>query len=279
MEPLVSTEWLAEHLGDPDLVVLDCSVIHELGDDDRLRFTSGRGEFDRGHIPTARFADLTHDLSDPDSRLRFALPDPERFCRAMGELGVGDESRVVLYDGSIAAWAARVWWMLRWVGFDRAAVLDGGLRAWRSEGRPLSAESPEAVPQTLTPSMRPELVATLEETRAAVDDGAVCIVDAMTEEHYRGEVTMYRRTGHLPGAVNVPVRDLLDESGRFRPRSELAAMHDTDPSARTITYCGGGIAASASAFVMTLLGYEDVAVYTASLQEWANDPANPLVVG
>ncbi|NIU71060.1 MAG: sulfurtransferase, partial [Actinobacteria bacterium] len=98
--------------------------------------------------------------------------------------------------------------MLRWIGFDRAAVLDGGLRAWRDEGRPLTTSPPAVTPGSLTPSVRPELVATLEETRAAVDDGAVCIVDAMTEEHYRGEVTMYRRTGHLPGAVNVPVRDL-----------------------------------------------------------------------
>jgi thiosulfate/3-mercaptopyruvate sulfurtransferase len=260
MDPLVSTHWLADHLDAPDLVVLDCSVVHVLDADDRLHFTSGCADYETGHIPGAVFADLTTDLSDPDSRLRFALPTPERFCDAMGALGVGDDSRVVLYDGSITAWAARVWWMLRWVGFDRAAVLDGGLRAWTDEGRPLATGPELATPRTLTPSVRPDLVADRDEVLAAVEGGGACLVDAMTAEHYRGEITMYKRTGHMPGSVNVPVRDLLDESGRFRPLDELAAMHDTDPAVRTITYCGGGIAASASALVLTLLGHDDVAV-------------------
>jgi thiosulfate/3-mercaptopyruvate sulfurtransferase len=278
MDPLVTTQWLADHLDDPDLVVLDCSVIHTADENDRLHFVSGRAEYETGHIPTAGFADLTAELCDPSSRFRFALPTPEQFCEAMGALGIGDDSRVVLYDGSITAWAARVWWMLRWVGFDRAAVLDGGLRAWTDEGRPLSTAPSMTTPQQLSPRLRPELIASRDETLAAIDDGAVCIVDAMPAEHYRGEMTMYQRTGHLPGAVNVPVRNLLDDSGRFRQLDELAVLHDTDRDARTITYCGGGIAASASALVMTLLGFDDVAVYTASLQEWAADETNPLVV-
>ena len=278
MDSLVSTQWLADHLDDPDLVILDCSVVFN-GEDHRLQFISGQTEYEAGHIPNAGFADLTGELSDEVSTLRFALPPPERFCQVMGALGVGDDSRVILYDGSIAAWAARVWWMLRWVGFDNAAVLDGGLRAWKEEGRPLSTAPPTSRPRHLTMRLRPELVASRDETLQAVSDGGVCLVDAMTAEHYRGEVTLYERTGHLPGAVNVPVRNLLDDSGRFLPLDQLASLHDTDRHARTITYCGGGIAASASAFVMTLLGFDDVAVYTASLQEWAADPTNPLVVG
>lgn len=277
MDTLVNTEWLAAHLEDPDLIVLDCSVYQE-ADGDGMRNVSGRSVFDAGHIPGAAFADLTGELADGDSDLEFALPTPERFCEAMGRLGVGDDSRVVLYDGTIAAWAARVWWMLRWVGFGRAAILDGGMGAWTAEGRPLSSEPPNRPVGRLTPRPRPELIADRDEVLASLGAGNVCLVDSMPEAHYRGEMTMYARPGHLPGAVNAPVMALLDETGRFRPLDDLAEIHDLDRDTRTVTYCGGGIAASASAFVLTRLGFDDVAVYTASLQEWAADPTNPLEV-
>ena len=168
--------------------------------------------------------------------------------------------------------------MLRWVGFDRAALLDGGLGAWTAEGRPLSTEPANRPAKGLTPAPRPELIADRDEVLAAIDNDAVSIIDVLPESHYRGEMSMYDRPGHIPGASNNPSTALLDESGRYRPHDELAAMLDGDRNARTITYCGGGIAASSNAFIMTRLGFTDVAVYTASLQEWAADPANPLVV-
>ena len=278
MDTLVTTDWLSQHLDDPDLVVLDCTVRTESEEGGGYRNVSGRADYDRGHIPSAGFADLTGDLCDGDSPIEFALPTPEQFCAAMGELGVGDDSRVVLYDGFMSAWAARVWWMLRWVGFDRAALLDGGLKVWTAEGRPLSTEPATRPVKRLTPAPRPELIADRHEVLAAIDDGAVSLIDTLPEAYYRGEQTLYARPGHIPGASNICAVDLLDESGRYRPQDELAAMHDGDRDARTITYCGGGIMASSSAFVMTRLGFTDVAVYTASLQEWAADPANPLVI-
>jgi thiosulfate/3-mercaptopyruvate sulfurtransferase len=275
MDTLVTTDWLSEHLDEPDLVLLDCSVVVE-PDNGGFRTVSGRAEHDAGHIPTAGFADLTGDLCDADSPINWAVPSPEQFCSAMGALGVGDDSRVVLYDNSLAFWAARVWWMLRWVGFERAALLDGGLKAWTSEGRPLSGQPATRPPRALTPNPRPELIADRDEVRAAIDDQSVAIVDALDPTHYRGEQTSYDRPGHIPGASNVCALELLDESGRFRPRDELEAMHPGDRNARTITYCGGGIMASAAAFAMTRLGFTDVAVYTASLQEWVPDPENPM---
>ena len=139
MGTLVTTAWLSEHLGEPDLVVLDCSVRVEMGEDGEFSQTSGRADYEAGHIPTAGFADLTGALADTDSPFDFSLPTPEAFAAAMGALGVGDDTRVVLYDSSMSVWAARVWWMLRWIGFDRAAVLDGGLNAWTAEGRELSS--------------------------------------------------------------------------------------------------------------------------------------------
>jgi thiosulfate/3-mercaptopyruvate sulfurtransferase len=278
MDTLVTTEWLSRHLDDPDLVVLDCMVRTDVDDDGSFRNISGRTDYNGGHIPKAGFADLTGDLCDSDSPLAFAMPTPEQFCAAMGRLGVGDESRVVLYDGYLSAWAARVWWMLRWVGFDHAAILDGGLKAWTAEGRPLSTEPVARCAKTLTPAPRPELIADRDEVFAAIDDGAVHLIDTLPEAFYKGEQAPYGRPGHIPGASNICAIDLLDEEGRFRSRDELADMLGGDHGARTITYCGGGIMASSNAFVMTRLGFTDVAVYTASLQEWAADPDNPMVV-
>ena len=127
MITLVTTKWLSQHLEDPDLVLLDCSVYQEPEASGAIHNVSGRAKFNDGHITCAGFADFKGDLCNGKSSIEFALPTPEQFCTAMGELGVGDSSRVVLYDASYSAWAARVWWMLRWVGFDRAALLDGGL--------------------------------------------------------------------------------------------------------------------------------------------------------
>jgi thiosulfate/3-mercaptopyruvate sulfurtransferase len=168
--------------------------------------------------------------------------------------------------------------MLRWVGFDQAAVLDGGFGAWTAEGRPLSTEPASHQPKQLTPVLRPELIADRDEVFAAIKDDAVSLIDAMPESHFKGVMVLYDRPGHIPSAANISAMALLDATGRYRPRDELAALCVGDREARVITYCGGGIAASSNAFIMTRLGFTDVAVYMASLQEWAADPANPLEV-
>jgi len=278
IDTLVTTQWLSDHLDDPDLVVLDCTVKVEQGEDGSLLIDSGRAGYEQGHIPTAGFADLMGELADADSPNEYAVPTPEEFAAVMGTLGVGDDTRVVLYDASMSAWAARVWWMLRWVGFDRAAVLDGGLAAWTAEGRPLSTDPTAEPVRVLTPAPRPTLIADRDEVFAAIGDDSVNLIDVMPEPHYRGEMTMYARPGHIPSAKNVSVMALLDETGRYRSDDELAALFDGDRDTRVITYCGGGIAASSTALVMTRLGFTDVAVYAASLQEWAADPDNPMEV-
>jgi thiosulfate/3-mercaptopyruvate sulfurtransferase len=279
MDTLVTTEWLSQHLDDPDLVVLDCTVHVLPKEGGGFKPVSGRADYEEGHIPSAGFADLMGDLAAADSPLKYGLPTPEEFCAAMGALGVGDDSRVVLYDGNNSVWAARVWWMLRWVGFDRAALLDGGVKAWKAEERPLSTEPASHKAKKLTPRPRPELIADQEEVFAAIKDDAVTLIDTMPEPHYQGKMALYARPGHIPSAINVSAIGLLDESGRFLPHDELAALFTGDCEARVITYCGGGIAASSVAFTMTRLGFTDVAVYTASLQEWTADPDLPLVVG
>jgi thiosulfate/3-mercaptopyruvate sulfurtransferase len=278
MDTLVSAAWLDQHLDDPDLVVLDCTVLVEPDGSGGLLSVNGRANYESGHIPTAGFADLLGELSDGDSPMDFAMPSPEQFAAAMEALGVSDDSRVVLYDASGSVWAARVWWMLRWIGFDRAALLDGGLNAWTAGGRALSTEPADRPAGQLTVRLRPQLIADRDEVLASIGDESVTLIDSLPPAHYRGEMTMYERPGHIPGAVNIPVFSAIDEAGHYRSLDELATLFEGDRDGRAITYCGGGIAASSNAFVMTRLGFTDVAVYAASLQEWTADPDNPMQI-
>lgn len=276
IQPLVTAKWLNEHINDPDLVVLDCTVIVEM-DENGFRNLSGRDSYEKAHIPSAGFADLTGELSDQNSPYPLTMPSPEQFAAVMGKLGVGDDSRVVLYSSTFPSWPARVWWMLRWIGFDNVAVLDGGLAAWQMEGLPLSTEAATRSANQLSINLRPELVADRDEVYTAIKNDSVTLVDALPEAHYRGEMQMYKRTGHIPGAINMPDFNNLGETGSYLSYDELDLMFDDNRDQRSITYCGGGISASSVAFTMHRLGFSDVAVYMGSLQEWVEDPENPLV--
>jgi thiosulfate/3-mercaptopyruvate sulfurtransferase len=279
IDSLVDAQWLADNLAQPDLVVLDCSVLVEPDGAGGLRSVSGRDAYDAAHIPTAGFADLFGALADTDSPLNFAVPSPRQFADAMGALGVGDDTRVVLYDSTNSVWAARVWWMLRWIGFDNAALLDGGKQGWIDAGFELTSDAPDEPRRQLSVALRPQLIAGRDEVMAAIGDDDVHLIDALTAEHYRGDFSLYARPGHISTARNVPMTSLMGENGRFKPLDELAELFEEDSTSRVITYCGGGIAASADAFVMIRLGYEDIAVYAASLQEWTADPESPMTTG
>ena len=275
---LVTTEWLAKQMDDPNLVILDCTVKMMPDGKGGMQSISGFEDYQAGHIPSAGFADLKTSLCDVSSEMNFAMPTAEQFCELMGKLGVGDDSRVVLYDGFNSVWAARVWWMLRWVGFDNAVILDGGFKAWKAEDRPVSTKPATHAAKKLIPIVRPSLISYKDEVLGGIEDDGVVIMDAMPEMHYTGKMVMYGRPGHIPTAVNVSAMAILDSTGHYLPREQLAAMFDFGKKSRVIIYCGAGVAASSNAFVLTRLGYEDVAVYMASLQEWAADPEMPLVV-
>jgi len=158
------------------------------------------------------------------------------------------------------------------------ALLDGGLGAWTTAGHSLSTEKVNRPAQQLTVNLRPELIADRDEVFAGITNEKVHIIDAMPEAHYRGEMVMYDWPGHIPGASNTPSSSLLDDTGHFRPYNELASMLNGDRKDRTITYCGGGVSASTNAFILTRLGFTDVAVYMGSLQEWTTDLDNPMEV-
>jgi thiosulfate/3-mercaptopyruvate sulfurtransferase len=283
VDPLVTVDWLAAHLDDPSLRILDCTVAVTTGDDGRWDFQADVAGWATAHVPGAAYADLRGALSDPDSRFTFTVPLPERFAEAMGSLGIGGGTSVVLYDRTTGGWAARVWWLLRAFGFDDAAVLDGGLTAWRRAGQPTTTDPPTYPPATFEPRPRPELLADREEIQAAMRAPATCLVDTLDRAAYLGERLASARRGHIPGAVNLPYGGLNDpDTMVFLPDDELAAriaaVVGPRPQ-RVITYCGSGIAAAAAAFTMHRLGYPDVAVYDGGMEEWADDPGLPVETG
>jgi thiosulfate/3-mercaptopyruvate sulfurtransferase len=282
---LVETDWLAQHLEDPGLRVLECTVYLPPADGPGgFRVESGRAKWAEGHIPGAGFIDLREELSDRMSPLRFMMPPAAQFAEAMGRAGVGAGVRVILYDRSVNMWAARIWWMLRAFGFDDAAVLNGGFKKWTVEGRPLSTDTATRPPRTFTPRARPALIADKAGVLAALGESNACVLNALTEERHRGTGdSPYGRPGRIAGSVNVPAQELVDPKTHaylspdvLRAKFQAAGVLEAK---RVVTYCGAGIAASSDAFVLTLLGRDDVAVYDASLSEWANDHTLPMERG
>ncbi len=283
-EYLVDTDWVEANVANPDVRILECTTILRRGDDGRLEAASGRDAWAESHIPGSVFADLPGELSDRDAKLRFMMPPPEQFAEAMSRYAVSEGSRVILYDRAAGMWAARIWWMLRAVGFENAAVLDGGWSKWSAEGRPISSEATSYPPETFVARARPELFADREEVLAATSDGATCIINALSEEQHRGEgASPYGRPGRIAASVNVPANSLVDpETNAYLPLEELRARFaDVGATAagKVITYCGGGIAASNDAFALTLLGIDNVSIYDASLSEWAADESLPMETG
>lgn len=283
--PLVSTQWLSEQLAAPGLCILDTTVfLHLNADKSGYKIESGLAKWAEAHLPGAQFVDLVDAFSDPASEVPFTMPSAERFCELAGALGVGDDSTVVVYSASTQMWATRLWWMFRSVGFDRCAVLDGGFEKWQSENRPVPAEKPATPPcARLTPNPRPRLWAGKQDMVRAMDDGAVCTINALSPDVYSGQSNRYGRPGHIPGSHNVFYDSLLDPAdGTYLPPARLKERFEEVGAferSRAVVYCGGGISATMDALGLVLAGHPDIAVYDGSMWEWAADPALPLTLG
>ena len=274
---LISVETLAARLDDPDWVICDCR--HDLADTD-----AGRRAYAAGHIPGARFVHLDEDLSGIKTGRngRHPLPDPEWFARRLGTLGIDDAKQVVAYDASGGYYAARLWWMLRWVGHAAAAVLDGGWEGWTKSGHPATTSAPRARPGRFSRG------AALADTVAAGDvardleNGTRRLFDARSPDRFRGEnETLDPVAGHIPGAASRFFKLNLDTAGRFKPpealRQEFAALLDSVPPSEVVHYCGSGVTACHNLLAMEVAGLAGSRLYPGSWSEWCADPARPVV--
>ena len=281
-DALVSTEWLATRLGNPDLRIFDCSTVLQFEDSDKrpYRVLNCAAEHAEGHIPGAQCLDLRQDFSEDECPYGMTLADPATVAAAFERVGVGDGTRVVLYSRRSPSWATRFWWMLRWLGFDDASVLDGGFEKWIAEGRPLSTKDSQYPKGSMTIRLRPELFVGKEQVLTAMTDPATCLVNALGRDIFSGENPRYGRPGRIPGSVSVPKVDLVDpETNAFRPVAEIASIFrraGADQATGHITYCGGAIFATVDAFWLYQLGHDNVAVYENSMSEWGPDHSLPM---
>ena len=266
--PLVSTQWLAERLDTPDLVVIDASWYLPAQNRD------GKGEYLAGHIPGAIFFDIDA-ISDHSTDLPHMLPAPVTFASAMGALGVNEGMTAVVYDGAGLFSAARVWWMLRIFGISNAHVLDGGLPKWRNDGHSLEPGAVTRKPTVFKATFDGSAVASLDDVREALDTGAQKLLDARASPRFKGEAPEPRPglpSGHMPGALNLPMSDLVAD-GRLRAPADLRnafAKAGFDPAQPAITSCGSGVSAAIINLAMAVTGSPAPKLYDGSWTEWAS---------
>lgn len=278
---LVEAAQLESMLDDPNLRVLDATVFL-VPAKQGYRAESGLEKYQEAHIPGAAFMDLIGAFSDTGTGLGFSLPAPEMLAEALGAVGIGNDNPVVLYATGHLMWATRAFWLLRYAGHDRVAVLNGGFRAWREGGHAVRAGNETYAPTRFAARPRSELFVDASAVDAAMGDQRVCTVNALSPEVYAGTGDHhYGRRGHIPGSRNL-FYDRLMEGQRFRPAGELRnALAETGmlDAERVITYCGGGISATIDAFACLLVGKDQVAVYDGSMSEWVRDESRPLKTG
>jgi thiosulfate/3-mercaptopyruvate sulfurtransferase len=265
-ELLASTDWLAENLGRSELRVVDVRWRPD---------GNGRQAYAAGHIPGATYLDWARDLvSEEDQGTLFLLAPPDQVADAMARAGVGDGHTVVLYDDSVSAFAARVWWSLRAYGFEAVRILDGGLPAWADERRDLSSATAPPPPASFRPRGQLRMRLTTADVRGLLGAPDVQLLDARSPSEYAGLEGNARLLGHIPGAINVPVAGMhRPGSQRFRDGDDLRSQLSKAGvvrGRRLVCYDGAGIGAAKLAFVLTLLGHEDVAVYDGGWAEWGD---------
>jgi thiosulfate/3-mercaptopyruvate sulfurtransferase len=273
---LISTDVLTMHLDEPAFAVIDCR--YKLDDE-----AWGAREYAARHIPGATYAHLGHDLAGPRTGTngRHPLPDPRTLAQTFGHLGIANGTQVVAYDQDNGMYASRLWWMLRWLGHDAVAVLDGGFAKWTKEGRPTVSGDEHRAPRDFTPSLRPEMVVDVDRVASSLGNSRTTLVDARAPERFRGDhEPIDKKAGHIPGAANHFFQWNLDERGTFRTPEELrerirASIGDVPPS-DIVSYCGSGVTACHNLLAFEQAGLKGAKLYPGSWSEWSADPSRPV---
>lgn len=279
---LVETSWLAEHLHDPQVRIVDMrgyvQTVSRKGAEglQNATYTGALDEYERGHIPGALYIDWTEDIVDLDDEVEAQIAPPEQFTETMERLGIGDQHLVVAYDAHPASqFATRLWWALSYYGHKQVVVLNGGLPKWQREQHPLESTIPSYPSTKFTALVQPELRATAEDVLGLLGQRGVKILDARDHGQYTGKIARGEgRRGHIPGAVNLPREKLIDPAtGTFRGNEELQrsfATLNVSPDQHIIAYCNGGVAATTVLFSLAMLGYPQLTNYDGSWNEWGN---------
>jgi thiosulfate/3-mercaptopyruvate sulfurtransferase len=276
---LISTAALASHMDDPAFAIVDCR--YKLDDAEW-----GQREYAVAHISGAVYADLGRDLAGPRTGTngRHPLPDRHTLARTFGRFGIASGVQVVAYDQDNGMYASRLWWMLRWLGHDTAAVLDGGFGKWKSEGRPTKSGEEQRQPREFVAAARGEMAIDVGEMASRAGKSEWTLVDARAPERYRGETEPIDKTaGHIPGAKNHFFQWNLDERGLFRTPEDLRArlkqsLADTSPD-RIVCYCGSGVTACHNLLALEHAGLKGATLYAGSWSEWSSDPSRPIERG
>jgi thiosulfate/3-mercaptopyruvate sulfurtransferase len=273
---LISTTDLAAHLDDPQWLVFDCR--HDLTETE-----SGRQAYFQSHIPGARFIHLDNDLAAPKTGRngRHPLPDAERFCERLAAFGMASGKQAVAYDASGGYYAARLWWMLRWVGHEAVAVLDGGWDAWLQAGKPVNAERPVIIPGSFNCRPRESMAVNVTYVQSHLQQPDMQLIDARGADRFRGEnETLDPVGGHIPGAVNRFFKENLDATGSFKPaaqlRAEFLALLGDSAARDAVQVCGSGVTACHNLLAMEAAGLSGSRLYPGSWSEWCADPGRPV---
>jgi thiosulfate/3-mercaptopyruvate sulfurtransferase len=279
IHPLVSTDWLAEHLNDPDIRVVDIRG-HVIPASEPLpHYFNHRGDYDKSHIPGAVFVDWVHEITDPNDSRHAKIAKPARYAAVMQRLGITPDTFVVAYDDAAGMFAARLWWSLNYYGHENVAVLDGGWNKWIAEDRPTTAELPMITPSDFVAHPNPAIFRSADQVAQAMNT-QTRLIDVRTPEEFNGVYARAVRTGHIPSAVNFPRGEMVTPNGTMLPADELrkrfSELGVNDSTPEVVCYCNGGVSASYGLLALRVAGLNNGAVYDGSWKEWGNDESRPI---